>query len=267
MKKKPRVLIISTRDKTGGAARAAFRLHQSLMSIGVDSYMLVLSKISNCERVIAPHTKRDIVLAKLMPSLNSLFLELISRNKNRRVFSASYSLYSIQDKIKEISPDIVNLHWVGDGFLSMRELKKIKVPIVWTLHDMWAFTGGCHYAMECKNYMAKCGYCEALESDKANDISRRLFLDKQRAYSESDITVVPLSQWLAKCASKSSLFSNKEIRVIPNPIDLTVYKPLEKQVARKMLNLPSKKKLVFFGAMKQSNPIKGFEKFYKKSYH
>lgn len=260
MKKKPRILIISTRDKQGGAARAAYRLHQSLLGIGIDSYMLVLSKVSNDDRVIAPETKRDMILAKLMPSINNLFIEIISRKKDRRVFSASYSMYSVYSKIEKIAPDIVNLHWVGDGFLSMSELRKINVPIVWTLHDMWAFTGGCHYVMECKNYMAKCGYCEALESKKEKDLSRRLFMDKQKTYANRNITVVPLSQWLAKCAKQSSLFSDKEIRVIPNPIDQTVYKPLEKLAARRLLNLPIGKKLVFFGAMKQSSPIKGFEK-------
>lgn len=264
MKKNPRVLIISTRDKVGGAARAAYRLHQSLLSIGIDSYMLVLSKVSDEERIIAPKNTRDTVLAKLTPSLNNLFLEYVSGKKKRRVFSTTFSLYSVYDKIEKIAPDIVNLHWVGDGFLSMRELKKIKYPIVWTLHDMWAFTGGCHYAMECKNFQSQCGYCEALGSSKEKDISRKLFSYKQKAYAVSDITIVALSHWLAECARKSTLLANKEVKVIPNPIDTNIYKPIEKSVARQMLNLPQESKLILFGAMNpQSNPIKGYEMLVK----
>lgn len=264
MKKNPRVLIISTRDKVGGAAKAAFRLHQSLLSIGLDSYMLVLSKVSDDERVIAPKTNRDAVLAKLTPSLNSMFLNYLTGGKKRRVFSSTFSLYSVYDKIEEIKPDIINLHWVGDGFLSMKDLKKVSCPVVWTLHDMWPFTGGCHYAMECTNYQDTCGKCVAIGSDNDNDLSRKLFLKKQKAYEKSDITVVALSQWLADCARKSTLFAPKEIRVIPNPIDIDVYKPIEKKVARQMFNLPEDCKLILFGAMSpQSNPIKGFDMLVK----
>ncbi len=264
MKKNPKILIISTRDKVGGAARAAYRLHQSLLSIGVDSYMLVLSKVSDHKRVLAPDNTWDNILAKITPSLNNLVLNYVSGKKKRRVFSTSFSLYSVYDKIEKIAPDIINMHWVGDGFLSMKELKKIKCPIVWTLHDMWAFTGGCHYAMECNNYQEKCGKCVAIGSDEEKDLSRKLFLNKQKAYAVSDITVVALSSWLAKCAGKSTLFSDKEIRVIPNPINTNVYKPANKTFARQMLNLPQDKKLVMFGAMNpQSNPIKGFEMLVK----
>ncbi|WKN32528.1 glycosyltransferase family 4 protein [Porifericola rhodea] len=260
MKKNLKVLIISTRDKVGGAAKAAYRLHQSFLSSGIDSYMLVLSKTTTEDRILGPEGIKDTILSKVTPSLNSLYLNYISRKKSRRVFSTTYSLYSISQKIKKIDPDIVNFHWVGDGFFSMNQLKNINYPIFWTLHDMWPFTGGCHYAMECENYQSKCGKCPALSSNKAHDLSSTLFEHKQNSYGKCNITVVALSNWLAECARKSALFNKNDIVVLPNPINTHIYKPLDKTSARKLLNLPVEGRLVLFGAMNQSSPIKGFNK-------
>lgn len=256
-----KVLIISTRDIVGGAARAAFRLYKGLQRIGVDASMLVLSKTSDEREVISPRTKKEIALSKIYPSINGMVLNFLYGKNQRRVFSTSITPYNIDEKIKEMNPDIVNFHWVADGFLKVETLKKIRQPIVWSLHDMWAFTGGCHYDLGCGKYMEHCGACPVLNSHKKKDISSWLYNRKKRTYEQlNNLTVVALSQWLGECAAKSSLLVNKRIEVLPNGIDIDVFKPIDKVTARKILNLPLDKKMVLFGAMNpQSNPVKGYQ--------
>ena len=254
-----KVLIISTYDISGGAARAAFRLLKGLQSIGVDAYMLVLSKESDEPKVIAPVSMKQKVLSKIYPSLNGIVLRLLYGN-NRGVFSTSITPHQLDSKINEISPDIVNLHWVTDGFLKVETLRKIQQPIVWSMHDMWAFTGGCHYDFGCEKYKKNCGACPALHSHKYNDMSAWLHKRKRKTYGKvKNLTIVALSRWLGKCAAESSLLSAKRIEVLPNGIDTEVFKPVDKITARKMLNIPLSKKFVLFGAMNpQVNPIKGY---------
>ena len=255
-----KVLIVSTRDKVGGAARAAFRLFQGLERIGVDAHMLVLSKTSDEPAVQGPRSKKDVALAKLYPSLNGIVLNMLYGNKKRRTFSGSITTYDLSRKINEINPDIVNLHWVGDGFLRIEDLKKIHKPIVWSLHDMWPFTGGCHYDLECGKYRQSCGACPALGSHKERDMSRWVFNRKKKTFAALDhLTIVGLSQWLGSCAAESSLLKDKRIEILPNGIDTAIFKPVDKVTARKMLNLPLDKKLVLFGAMNpQASSIKGY---------
>ena len=255
-----KVLIVSTRDKAGGAARAAFRLFQGLQRIGVDVHMLVLSKTSDEPAIQGPKTKKDMVLAKLYPSLNGIVLNMLYGNKKRRIFSGSITTYDISDKINEINPDIVNLHWVSDGFLRIEDLKKINKPIIWSMHDMWPFTGGCHSDLECGKYRQSCGACPALGSHKERDMSRWLFNRKKKTFAGLDhLTIIGQSRWLGNCAAESSLLRDKRIEVLPNGIDTDIFKPIGKITARKILNLPLDKKLVLFGAMNpQSNPLKGY---------
>lgn len=264
-----KVLIISTRDIVGGAARAAFRLYKGLQNIGVDASMLVLSKSSDERAVIAPRTKKEIALSKIYPSINGMVLNFLYGKNQRRVFSTSITPYDLAEKIEEINPDIVNLHWVTDGFLKVETLKKIKKPMVWSLHDMWAFTGGCHYDLGCGKYLQSCGACPVLNSQKQKDISSWLYHRKKKTYAQLDnLTVVGLSQWLGACAAKSSLMADKRIEVLPNGIDTDVFKPVDKMTARKMLNLPLNKKMVLFGAMNpQSNPVKGYQHLVSALHH
>jgi glycosyltransferase involved in cell wall biosynthesis len=145
--------------------------------------------------------------------------------------------------------------------MRIEDIARIKAPIVWSLHDMWAFTGGCHYDEECSGYEKECGNCKVLGSDKENDLSKKVFLRKQKAFeSKKDMTIVGLSQWLNNCSKNSSLLKNKKHINLPNPIDSTLYKPFDKEKARELWNLPQDKKLVLFGAMgATSDPRKGFK--------
>ena len=142
------VLILNTFDNQGGAAIATYRLHRGLRSIGINSHLLVQGKKTDEYSVIGPLTKLQKVLAILRPYLDSVATYFYSK-RQKVLFSSAWLPEKLASKIAKLNPDIVHLFWVNGGFLRIETLKKLKQPIVWTLHDMWPFTGGCHYDDEC----------------------------------------------------------------------------------------------------------------------
>ncbi len=255
-----KILIVNTSDIQGGAARAAYRLHKSLLSQNINSQMLVQSKSSDDFTVLVDNSKISKGINKLRPTLDSIPVRFY-KNRTKTLFSASYFGFSnVVDKINEINPDIVHLHWICGGMIKIEELARIKAPIVWSLHDMWAFTGGCHYDENCGAYESDCGNCQVLGSDKPNDLSRKVFNRKQKSYSKiNNITINGLSKWLYECAKSSTLLKDKKHINLPNPIDTNIFKPFDKEKSRELWSLPQDKKLVLFGAMgATSDPRKGF---------
>lgn len=256
-----KILIVNASDIDGGAARAAYRLHKALLLQGMDSQMLVQSKSSDDFTIIGPLTKSEKLISKIRPTLSSLPTKFY-KNKTKTLFSPNCLPFSnIVKKINEINPDIVHLHWVNAGMLKIEDIKKIKAPIIWSLHDMWAFTGGCHYNEECEGYKNSCGNCKVLASNKKNDLSKKIYDKKREVFKKKEnITIIGLSNWLNECSKNSSLLKDKNHINLPNPIDTTIFKPLDKQKARELWNLPQDKKLVLFGAMgATSDPRKGFK--------
>ena len=257
-------LLINSSDISGGAAIAAYRIHKGLQKIGIDSKMLVQTKLSDDKTVIAPETKVKKGLALLRPTLDFTFKNLFSGG-SKTIFSPAWLPFSdIPSRIKSIAPDIVHLHWICDGILRIEDLKRINKPIVWTLHDMWAFTGGCHYNAGCERFRQSCGNCPQLNRMCENDLSWSVFKRKQKAWAGLDITIVTPSNWLAECAKESSLFKGRCIEVIHNGLDLNMFKPIDKTIAREIWDLPINKKLILFGAMEAtSDHRKGFDLLYK----
>ncbi len=255
-----KILIVNTSDIQGGAARSAYRLHQALLEYNIDSKMLVQNKMSDDFTVIGAATKIEKVLYKLNPYIDSI-LTRTYKNKTKTIFSTSlFSFSNIVNKINNLNPDIVHLHWICAGMLTIADLSKIKAPIIWSLHDNWAFTGGCHIKWECEKYKKNCGACPRLGSSKENDLSRFIFIKKQNIISNLDnLTIVGLSRWIAECASESSLFKNKKVLNIPNPLDTKIYAPINRVFSRQIFNLPLNKKIILFGANAATIDInKGF---------
>jgi len=256
-----RILVVSTSDIDGGASKAAYRLHRALLSQGIDSQMLVQSKISDDYTVIAETQKIKKKLNKLRPFFDSIPLRLY-KDRTKVVFSPSWLPFSkVVDQINEINPDIVHLHWICLGMMSIEDIAKIKAPIVWSLHDMWAFTGGCHYSDECVGYISNCGNCTILGSTKADDLSRATWNRKQKIFAKSpNMTIVGLSKWLECCAKNSSLFKDNNVLNLPNPIDTDRFKAFDKKKARELWGIPKDKKLILFGALgATSDQRKGFK--------
>lgn len=254
-----KILHLSTFDIIGGAARSAYRLHEGLQSIGADSKMLVQKKASDNRAVISPKTSLGQASGRIRSELNQLSL-LSYPHADQSLFSPQWVPDGLQNQIKQINPSIINLHWVANGFLQVETLAKLKAPLVWTFHDMWAFTGGCHYNQECNRYTDSCGQCPQLKSKKTKDLSHKTWQRKAHAWESLNLTIITPSLWLAKCTSASQLFKQYKIKVIPYGLNTEVFKPIDKCMAREALNLPQNKKLVLFGAgSKSGDPRKGFQ--------
>ncbi|NEO91852.1 MAG: glycosyltransferase [Moorea sp. SIO3G5] len=239
-----------------GAGRAALRLHEGLLRENVDSSMLVLQKSSKHPSVI----KLDN-LTVLLKKIQARLFGITLRNSLgcNTTFSINATLSLIQNQIKHFNSSIINLHWVGWEYLRVEDLKNFNIPLVWTLQDMWAFTGGCHYDQGCDRYRKFCGSCPQLGSSKESDLSHWVWLRKAKAWEGLNLTLVAPSSWMAKCASSSSLFRYRRVEVIPFCLDTEHYQPLNQQTARKVLNLPEDKQLILFGALSATqDKRKGF---------
>lgn len=257
--KKIKKLVVSTYDIEGGAARSSFRVFKAFEKVGFLSEMLVQYKDSIEPAVLASKTFYQKALGKLRTRLDLLPLKKY-KNFSKTPWSIGWLPHNISKEISKKNPDIVHLNWVGRGFLPISELPKIRYPIVWTFHDMWAFTGGCHYAFDCKRYKNSCGNCPQLGSNKENDISRKIWGKKKKFWKNLNITIVSPSKWMASCAKESSLFSNSRIEVIPYVIDTEIFKPIDKEIAKYILNIPKNKKVVLFGGLSvTSDKRKGFQ--------
>lgn len=245
----------------GGAARAAYRLHQGLhQRPRLTSQMLVQTKHSGRPSVIAMNKAAGIGSAKtsLRTTLDHLPLKRY-KQRSGATLSVQWLPEKVADKVAQINPDVINLHWINSGFLKVDTIARFNKPVFWSLHDMWPFTGGCHYDQACNRYTATCGSCPQLGSDQAKDLSYKTWQRKSKAWKDVDLTVVALSNWLGECAAKSSLFANRPIEVIPNGLDADTYKPIDRAIARQLLGLPAHKRLVLFGALNATDDQrKGF---------
>jgi glycosyltransferase involved in cell wall biosynthesis len=257
-----KILIVNTYDIWGGAARAAYRLHRSLLSAGIDSKMLVQTKKSDDYTVIPVYGDSKIgkAFSLIRPTLDHIPLKFY-KNRIKIPFSSAWFPFSkVIEKINEINPDIVHLHWVTGGMIRIEDLAKINKPIVWTLHDNWAFTGGCHIKWSCEKYTNSCGACPVLGSDKEYDLSKKVWIRKNKVFKKINMVIVCPSKWLHDCSKKSSLLKDKRHKIIPNPIDTDLFKPIDKSISRKIWNLPQDKKLIAFGAISAISDInKGFK--------
>jgi glycosyltransferase involved in cell wall biosynthesis len=210
--------------------------------------MVVNDRHRDDHTILAPAGKLAKGWSKVVPSIDAI--PLPSRVREERLaYSVQWLPDRLLSRIGSLSPDIVHLHWINAGFVRIETLAKLNRPLVWTLHDMWPFTGGCHYSGECDRYTKSCGACPQLQSERERDLSRWVWRRKLDAWRDIDLTVVSPSRWLADLAARSSLFSNTRIEIIPNGLDLQRYKPIDKKLAKQLLGLSPEKKALLFGAV------------------
>lgn len=265
-----KVVHINTSDIVGGAGIAAHRLHLELLNRGIDSKMLVLEKKTDEKEVFTVNKNKyfKFLLKVLNSKLEYLNFYKYKKRKNNIIFSSGKYGIDILT-CKEIQEaDIIHLHWINSSYINLKTLKKIgqlNKKIVWTLHDMWPFTGGCHYTSKCENYKLNCGKCEILESFKEKDITRKTLLNKKKIYSNIDLTIVGCSHWISECAKESSLFHNYKIYNIPNFLDEQKFKKIDKNLSREILNLDKNKKYILFGAINSINDERKGYKYFKEA--
>jgi glycosyltransferase involved in cell wall biosynthesis len=243
-----RVVHVSTFDTVGGAARAMSGLHRALIGQGIDSLALVQEKRGTDPSVVEA-SSRGILRRHAWRQIADTWPLLFYRKKSVMHWTRGRVGSGAVNRLAEFRADIVHLHWIGRGFLSVKEIGALPGPVVWTLHDSWAFTGGCHVPLDCVRYRERCGACPQLGSRIERDVSRATWDLKQRAWRDLQLTVVTPSRWLAACAGASGLFRERRIVTIPNGVDHRVFYPEDRAAARAALDLPRERRLVLFGAM------------------
>ena len=252
------IIHVTTSDATGGASRAVLRLHQGLRKIHRPSCVVVGHKTRDRTEVLGPRSKWRKVTGLVRPHIDRLPLYLYPRRRDA-LFHPQWLPGSFKGRFSGLEPYLIHLHWICDGFMRIEALSEIKGPIVWTLHDMWPFTGGCHYTGTCEKFRRSCGSCPNLGSDAEFDLSRWVWRRKKKAWQNLDLTIVTPSRWLAECARESFLFRERPIKVIPNGLDLRVYKPVNRKTALDLLGLLRDKRTILFGAVKPTaDERKGF---------
>ena len=256
-----KVLHISTGDSSGGAARAAYRIHSALMESGVDSRMCVLQSGTADERVSV--AKSPSITFRVAQKVFRRWLEYTRRDwrtDNPVIHTFGQIGAGLVKELNAGDADLLNLHWVSE-MLSVSDIARIRKPIVWTLHDMWAFCGGEHYAPDDPGARFRQGYRadNRPAGECGPDLNRKTWETKRRKWVRQRFTIVSPSRWLAECVRQSVLFAEATVKVIPNPLDVhETWRPINKQVARIALNLPLDKKLILMGAdWGLSNPYKG----------
>lgn len=255
-----KIAMLNTFDGGGGAARSAYRLHQGLVRSGVASRFVTQYNKRADPAIVCGSSRIEKLIALLRPLADMLPMKLYRKRGRRQPFSTAYVPVVQRVRQAVAEADVLHLHWVVHGFVNIPFLRQARRPIVWTLHDSWAFTGGCHLPAGCRRYQEACGRCPQLGSRREADLTRLNWQRKLRAWRDVDMVVVTPSNWLAACARSSSLFAGRRVEVIPNGIDTDVFKPLDRVACCRILNLPEDKHLILFGAMgATSDENKGFE--------
>ncbi|MBY5267712.1 glycosyltransferase family 4 protein [Spiribacter salinus] len=252
-----RVIHLNHSDISGGAARAAFRIHHSLRDAGVDSRMWVNKATAGDWTVDGPPTKVAKALAAVRGHAARPLVKTFKAG-NPIIHSPAILPSQWVKRINASDADIVHLHWVQGEMLSIADIGRIRKPIVWTLHDMWAFCGAEHYT---EDHRWRDGYRRDNRPahESGFDLNRWTW-QRKRKHWQQPIPIVTPSQWLADCARDSALMRDWPVSVVANPIDTERWKPLEQALARELLGLPADVPLVLFGAMGGGrDPRKGFD--------
>lgn len=260
-----RVLIVNTSERTGGAAVAAGRLMDALNNNGVKAKMLVRDKETDSFLV------SDTGCSRLRKSIDFLWervrIWLANGLSRKNLFKVSIANTGKDiTKLREFQEaDVIHLHWINQGMLSLNDIKKILhsgKPLVWTMHDMWECTGICHYSWDCQRYEECCGNCPQLRFPKDRDLSYKVFQRKLHILDHQNVHFVAVSSWLADCARKSLLTCSHPIEVIPNVLSLSKFSMNDRVDCRTYFGI-QEDYVIAFGAARIDDPIKGLDNLKK----
>jgi len=262
-----RVLLVNTSSDSGGAAVAARRLQEALLLNGTDARLLV----RDSGFLGRWHFLWDRLL---------LFVRLGFRREHLFDIDAGISGTDITRRREFRESDVIHLHWVNQGMLSLRDLRKIirsGKAVVWTMHDAWPSTAICHLTLGCRQFTSQCRHCQYLSpsfgSPAVGAVERaipsglnsrwlsRVWRRKQRVLRGSDIIFVACSRWLEGEAKASALLRGHHIVNIPNPIDTRIFRPGSREESRRAEGLPQDRLLVLFVCQRLTNAYKGMDYF------
>jgi glycosyltransferase involved in cell wall biosynthesis len=254
------IVLLSYHNQNGGAGIAAGRLQLALQKEGHHVTYLVQERSGND----ASEVIRTGLWNKLKNWARFIMerLYFLPNEKSKSIrFLFNPGLFgqdtSQHPAIKKA--DIIHLHWVNFGFLSISDIEallQLGKPVIWTLHDMWAFTGGCHHSGDCENFQTNCGSCKFINKPERWDISHQLWARKIYAFDYPNLHIITCSDWLKSRAEKSSILRQRTIDSIPNAIDTEFFYPVPD--AKKARQLDPTKHYILFVAMRVNTPTKGF---------
>lgn len=252
-----KIINVNHSDSVGGAARAAHRIHTQLNQLGYDSSMWVNKSFTGSQTVKGPSTKFHKGISSIRPQVSKLLCKTLN-TKNPIIHSPQILPSEWITKINSSEADVVNLHWVQGEMLSIGGISKIKKPMVWTLHDMWAFSGAEHYS-DNGRWIQGYNRNNRPTYESGFDLNKWCWNRKKRLWKKPLQIVCP-SNWLANCVRKSKLMKGWPVEVIPNTIDTDFWSPVPSEQARQLFQLPQDAPMLAFGAIGgESDPRKGFD--------
>lgn len=255
-----RVLHIISGGLSGGAARGALWLHQALKDFtDVDSRLLH----SGTEQSQSPSVQSVRSFAGLRAKKAVVRARVKARFPQKAVraghlFSTPKEGLNIQELPGFDEAEILHLHWIS-GLINIRSLQTVRIPIVWTLRDMWPFTGGCHYALECTGYQERCETCPVIASSKYQGAAVD-GLTLKETHLPKDLVAVAPSEWMRNRAKLSRIFRDRRVELIPNVVDLGAFRSIEEDRARQILGISSPRPLVAVGGLGSEQLYKGLDR-------
>jgi glycosyltransferase involved in cell wall biosynthesis len=251
------VVHLNYSDSIGGAARAAHRIHHAVRGVGVDSKLLVNRAVLSDPTVAGPATAPGRLLGKIRRILAVPWQSLL-KGGSPGLHSPACIPSRWAPRLNGSAADLAHLHWINCEMMSIADIGRLTQPVVWTLHDMWAFCGAEHYT---EGHRWREGYSPSNRPphESGFDLDRWTWRRKQRHWRRPMQIVTP-SRWLADCVAQSALMGDWPVTVIPNPIDTKIWRPVDKLLARQKLKLPPDAPILLFGALGgDEDPRKGFD--------
>ena len=255
-----RVLIVNTSERTGGAAVAANRLMEALNNNGVKAKMMVRDKETDHLTVAGLPSSWRLHWNFLWERF-VIWLHLHFRREHLFEVDMANTGTDITNLPEFQEADVIHLHWVNQGMLSLKGIRKILTsgkPVVWTMHDIWPATAVCHYTRGCEQYQSQCVQCPLLPG---GCLAKQVWNRKVQMLSGQRITYVCCSEWLAGEARKSALLDGQRVVTIPNAIDTRQYRPQDKLQSRQTLGLPTDRRIILFVSQRVTDPRKGISYF------
>lgn len=250
-----KVVHLSYLDNRGGSAKSALKIHNGLKDAGIDSVLFVSQKT-----LLNDDSVKSISFNKVGRFIDKKLGEILWRVGYPDAFYLFSNFFPLRKDVRQA--DIIQIYNIHGGYFSYKQLKKLsqKSILVWRLSDMWPITGHCAYSYECKQWLEGCNKCNDLfcYPPIGRDRCNKLWEEKRKLYSEiNDLNIIAPSKWIMNCAKQSPLLQNKRIEYIPNGVDCSIFKPLNKYEAKKELGIDEAKTILLFSAANINDERKG----------
>lgn len=244
-----KILHLSYSDSKGGAQKAAYDLHRMLISIGVDSFMFVQSKVSDDVTVQEHSNKLWYFLNKIIAKIEYRITRLL-RKKSGYFFTYNFLPSLNYTEINRINADIVHIHWVAGSFIPIKSIAKINANIIYTVRDFWPITGGCHYSFGCDKFNRSCHQCPQLNQlGNFLNITEKSLSLRKKIYSQKNVHLVGISKWMTDKIRKSTCSDKLQVSTIENCINFDNYKIINQGIAREILGITNEYHWVLLGAI------------------